>query len=160
MLTMNNLLLMAQLMNFYSSTITKPVLVGKFRKISEGKMDINYDKFGILFSQLQIVDPTLVARTQLNSPNIQKKLKSKKLPFNTQDTNPRQLVKNRVFKKKLTIHSGRMESDLLEDIRLLRQNKKDNVWRPKQSEVSSKQSLNIRQSVHRSYDNQSRLALP
>ena len=50
MLTMNNLLLMAQLMNFFSSTITKSVLVGKFRKIAEGKFEIDYDKFSILFS--------------------------------------------------------------------------------------------------------------
>ena len=50
MLTMNNLLLMAQLMNFFSSTITKSFLVGKFRKIAEGKFEIDYDKFSILFS--------------------------------------------------------------------------------------------------------------
>lgn len=60
---MNNLLLMAQMMNFYSASITKQVLLSKFRKIGEGKKDIDYAKFNILFSELQIMDPALVARS-------------------------------------------------------------------------------------------------
>ena len=54
---------MAQMMNFYSASITKQVLLSKFRKIGEGKKDIDYAKFNILFSELQIMDPALVARS-------------------------------------------------------------------------------------------------
>lgn len=89
MLTMNNLLIMAQMMNFYSSSVTKQLLMGKFRKLSGGKQDISYDKFDTLLSELQIIDPTLVARSELNSPQLFLNLKTKNYPFNTQDLNPR-----------------------------------------------------------------------
>jgi hypothetical protein len=62
MLTLNNLLIMAQLNNFFSGTITKDVIGYKFKKISEGCHDIGFEKFDILMNQLQIIDPTLIAR--------------------------------------------------------------------------------------------------
>lgn len=64
-------------------------------------------------TQLQILDPSLVARSELNSPNIHTHLKTTKKPFDTQDVNPRELIKNRPFAKKLTMHSGKMEQDLV-----------------------------------------------
>lgn len=40
-------------------------------------------------TQLQILDPSLVARSELNSHHIQSHLKTTKKPFDTQDINPR-----------------------------------------------------------------------
>ena len=40
-------------------------------------------------NQLQIEDPTLIARSELQSPNIQAYLKTTKKPFDTQDMLPR-----------------------------------------------------------------------
>lgn len=59
-------------------------------------------------SQLQISDPSLIARAELNCPNIHAYLKTTKKPFDTQDMLPRQLIKNRNFTNKLTLHSGKM----------------------------------------------------
>ena len=99
-------------MNMFNSVITKDLLTKKFRKISEGKREIDFKKFDILLSQLQVEDPTLVARAELSSPNIYLHLKTDKKPFDTQDLMPRELIKNRNFNKKLTLHSGKMEEDL------------------------------------------------
>ena len=62
-------------------------------------------------------DPTLVARSELSNPNIQLYLKTNKKPFDTQDMMPRELVKNRAFHKKLTLHGGKMEEDLRADLK-------------------------------------------
>ena len=40
-------------------------------------------------SQLQISDPSLIARAELNCPNIHAYLKTTKKPFDTQDMLPR-----------------------------------------------------------------------
>ena len=80
---------MARMMNILNSVITKQVLTNKFRAVSGGKTKIDLKKFQIMFNQLQILDPTLVARAQLNSHHIQTNLKTTKKPFDTQDTNPR-----------------------------------------------------------------------
>ena len=92
---------MAKLMNLYSSSITKEVITKKFRKISEGKQHINYEQFQLLFNELQVSDPALIARSQLNVDNFNKKLKATKIPFNTKDLNPREQVMVRKFKNKL-----------------------------------------------------------
>jgi len=61
-LTLSKLLLMARMMNIMNSAITKQVLTNKFRAISEGKTRIDLKKFQIMFNQLQIMDPSLIAR--------------------------------------------------------------------------------------------------
>lgn len=53
---------MARMMNILNSVITKQVLTNKFRAVSGGKTKIDLKKFQIMFNQLQILDPTLVAR--------------------------------------------------------------------------------------------------
>lgn len=105
-------------MNMINSIITRELLISKFRKISEGKKQIDYKKFDILMSQIQVQDPTIIARAQLNSHNIQLYLRTTKKPFDTQDMLPRQMIKNRIFEKKLTAHSGKLASDLIEDLRM------------------------------------------
>ena len=77
------------------------------------------------------MDPALVARSELNSLKIHSKLRSKKLPFNTQDTSPREQVKHRAFKKKLTLHSGKMEEDLTDYINEHKKGKKSYIWKSK-----------------------------
>lgn len=72
-----------------NSVITKELLTSKFRVASGGKKRIDVKNFQILFSQLQVLDPSLVARSELNTPNIQTHLKTTKKPFDTQDINPR-----------------------------------------------------------------------
>lgn len=54
MMTLGKILLMARMMNVVSSVITKQCIISKFRKISEGKKEIDYKKFDILMNQLQI----------------------------------------------------------------------------------------------------------
>ena len=116
MLTLSKLYIMAKLMNLYSSSITKEVLTKKFRKISSGKQYINLEQFEMLFNEIQTADPALIARSELNVENFSKKLKSTKIPFNTKDMSPREEVMVRKFKNKLTIHSGKMEEDLVQYI--------------------------------------------
>ena len=53
-LTWNKFLMMARLMNMLNSVITKDLLIKKFRKISEGRKEIDFKKFDILLSQLQV----------------------------------------------------------------------------------------------------------
>lgn len=53
---------MARMMNMINSVITKQMMISKFRKISEGKKQIDYKKFDILMSQIQVEDPTIIAR--------------------------------------------------------------------------------------------------
>lgn len=76
-------------MNIMNSLLNKQMLTGKFRAVSEGKNGIDIKKFQILMNQLQVLDPSLIARAELNSPNIQAHLKTTKKPFDTQDINPR-----------------------------------------------------------------------
>lgn len=149
MMTISKILLMARMMNVINATITKQLLIGKFRKISEGKRQIDFKKFDILMSQLQIEDPSLIARAQLNSPQIHLYLKTTKKPFDTQDMLPRELIKNRNFQNKLTLHSGKMENDLIQDLRtkrnscILEDNDKNRDKDNKDGEKSSLKSSGI-----------------
>lgn len=54
MMTLGKVLLMARMMNVCSGVITKQCIREKFRKISEGKKEIDFKKFDILMNQLQI----------------------------------------------------------------------------------------------------------
>lgn len=63
--------------------------MSKFRKVSEGKSQIDFDTFYLLLVQLQVIDSTLYARSKLDSPDFNKDLKAARLAFNTKDQNPR-----------------------------------------------------------------------
>lgn len=53
---------MARMMNIMNSLLNKQMLTGKFRAVSEGKNGIDIKKFQILINQLQVLDPSLIAR--------------------------------------------------------------------------------------------------
>ncbi len=88
----------------------------RFKRISEGKRTIDFDKFYILLTSLLEIDPDLFTRLRFHDQTLHKNLKFVKYPFYTQDQHPRENVICRAFSNQLTSHSGKMQEELKLDL--------------------------------------------
>ena len=107
-MTIGKFLVYAKAYNVLNASITKEYLMQRFKRISDGKRAIDFEKFYILITELHIIDPDLFNRLQLMDQNLYNRLKFVKYPFYTKDQQPRELVPCRSFMNKLTSHSGKM----------------------------------------------------
>lgn len=101
-MTIGKFLVYAKAYNILSPNITKELLMRRFKKISEGRRAIDFEKFYILLSELRDIESDLFQRLNFYDEGLYKKIKFVKYPFYTQDQAPRELVPFRAFSNKLT----------------------------------------------------------
>ena len=84
-MTIGKLLVYSKAYDVLGGKITRELLMQRFKRVSEGKKTIDFEKFYVLLVGLSEIDPSLFVRLQFNDPDLHRKLKFVKNAFYTQD---------------------------------------------------------------------------
>ena len=65
-MTIGKLLVYAKTYGMLNNQITKNMLMIKFKRISEGKRSVDFEKYYLLLTELAAVDNSIIERLELN----------------------------------------------------------------------------------------------
>ena len=99
------------------SQLNKRITINEFKKVSRGIKEIDFDLFHELILALNSKDPLLFERMGLNDDTkFKEKRRPMVAPFSTKDQGYREIKRYLKVNQKLTVHSGKLDDDLKQDV--------------------------------------------